>query len=215
MKCTQLFKYSLLLLCIFGLSGQARAGGSIFDNIARQGTALGDFVPKGWKVADQVSGDLNGDGVPDIVATLVEEKPTDDQSNDDYGLKQAFIVLLGAENGKFTLKGGNDKLLQCKGCGGVKEIDDISIRKGVIIVFQMSGSREYSSSTWRFRYDPKARRFVLIGLDTEEGDNATGEKTVESSNYLTGVKTIQKGNKTATTKGAITREAIFLEDVAE
>lgn len=215
MKYANIFKYSLLLY-IFGFAGQSWAGGAFFDNIPREGTSLNDFVPKGWKVEDQVSGDLNGDGVPDIVATLVEDKPNNDQSIDDYGLQQAIIILLGADNGKFMLSGSNDKLLQCKGCGGIKEIDDISIKKGVIIVFQMSGSREYTDATWRFRYDPKAARFVLIGMDSEEVDSGTGEKTTESSNYLTGVKTIQKDSKISTTKGATSsRQQLFLEDVTE
>lgn len=214
-KNANIFKYSLLLLCIFGFSGQSLAGGA-FDNLLHEGTSLENFVPKGWKVDFQVSGDLNSDGIPDIAAILVEDKPENDLSGADEGPAHAFIVLLSADNGKFTLSGKNDKLLLCKGCGGVKEFVDIRIKKGVLVVSQMSGSREYAYTTWRFRYDPKMQRFVLIGRDNEEGDNATGEKTTESSNYLTGVKTIQKGNKTSTTNGATSsQQRLFLEDVAE
>jgi len=210
--------YFSLLLCILGLAGPAQAENASFGNLPREGTSLDDFVPKGWKVDLQVSGDLNGDGVPDIAAILIEDKPDSDQSDADEGPAHAFIVLLGADNGKFVLSGKNTKLLQCKGCGGIKEFVDIRINKGVLVVYQMSGSRWYTYTTWRFRYDPKSLRFVLIGMDSEEGDNVLNKKTIESSNYLTGLKTTQQGNKTskATLKGKDSSpQTPFLEDVAE
>ncbi len=67
----------------------------------------------------------------------------------------------------------------------------ISIKKGVIVVDQMGGSREFSNETWRFRYDPKTQRFVLIGRDLETGDGMRGTGTIESCNFLTGRKITQ------------------------
>jgi hypothetical protein len=205
----------LPLLFIMGLVGLAQAGDASFNNLPQQGTSLADFIPRGWKVDSQVSGDLNGDGVPDIAAILIEDKPDNDA---DDGPKHAFMVLLSDGNSKFVLAGINSKLLQCKGCGGVKEFVDIQIKKDVVIVSQMSGSRTYTYNTWRFRYDHKSQRFVLIGLDCEDGDNVLGKKTIESSNYLTGLKTIRKGNKvsSSTIDGfTASQQAPFLEDVAE
>ncbi|MBF0481071.1 MAG: hypothetical protein HQK81_04095 [Desulfovibrionaceae bacterium] len=218
MKNAQIVWYFLILLCIFGLAGQAQAQDASLGDRAREGTSPEDFVPNGWKVDFQVSGDLNGDGVPDVAAILIEDKREDDRTDADEGPKHAFIVLLGADNGKFLLAGTNFKLLQCKGCGGVKEFVDIQIKKGVVVVSQMSGSREYTYSTWRFRYDQKLQRFILIGMDIEEGDNVLGKKKIVSSNYLTGLKTIQEGKKTSssTMNGINTsRQALFLEDVVE
>jgi len=215
MKNVHIIRYLLPLLFILGLAGQAQAQDASFSHLPHQGTSLADFVPKGWKVDFQVSGDLNGDGLPDIAAILIEDKPDNDT---DEGPRHAFIVLLATDNNKFILAGINSKLLQCKGCGGVKEFVDIQIKKNVVVVSQMSGSREYTFNTWRFRYDQKSQRFVLIGMDSEEGDNLLGKKTIESSNYLTGLKTIQKGNKTtsSTINGfTASQPASFLEDVTE
>jgi hypothetical protein len=66
------------------------------------------------------------------------------------------------------------------------------IEKGVLIVDQMSGSRDLVHTTLRFRYDPKERRFVFIGEDVEKTDRATGASTVESTNLLTGAKITEK-----------------------
>ena len=49
-------------------------------------------------------------------------------------LQRALIVLLGRDKEKFILAGTNDKIIHCKGCGGVKERVGISIKKGVIVV---------------------------------------------------------------------------------
>lgn len=215
MKNVKFVRHLLQLLFILGLAGLAQAGDASFSNLPQQGASLADFVPKGWKVDIEMSGDLNGDGVPDIAAILMEDKPDKDA---DDGPKQAFLVLLSTGNNKFALAGINSKLLQCKGCGGIKEFVDIQIKKDVVIVSQMSGSRTYTYNTWRFRYDHKLQRFVLIGLDCEDGDNVLGKKTIESSNYLTGLKTIRKGNKvtTSTINGfTSSQQAPFLEDVTE
>ena len=36
---------------------------------------VNSFIPKGWKIEEQVTGDLNGDSLPDYALKLVEDKP--------------------------------------------------------------------------------------------------------------------------------------------
>jgi hypothetical protein len=191
-------------------------------NLPTAGKSLADFLPRGWTVGDQASGDLNGDGVSDIAAILVKGNPAGKQSEAEDEFDRVLIALLGHDKGKFTLAGRNDGLLLCKGCGGVKEGVGISIKKGVIVVQQWSGSREFTDETWRFRYDPKAQRFVIIGRDIETGDGMLGTGTIVSFNYLTGKKITKnyrydkKGeNKitTSTKKENGPRKSPFIEDV--
>ena len=183
-----------------------------------EGKSLVDFFPKGWTVEEQVNGDLNGDGVSDIAAILVQSKP--DSAEDEP--QRALIVLLGHDKEKYIPAGTNDKFLQCKGCGGVKEGVGISIEKGVIIVDQMSGSREFANETWRFRYDPQTQRFVMIGKDLETGDGMRGTGTIASFNYLTGRKITEtyrydkNGERkiaTSTRRENVPRKTLFIEDV--
>ena len=43
---------------------------------------LQKFVPRGWKIEEQIKGDLNADSVADYALKLVEDKPDKDASGD-------------------------------------------------------------------------------------------------------------------------------------
>jgi hypothetical protein len=218
MEKMKIMRLSLLLLILVGWAAQARTEGLPVKDLPPEGKSLVDFLPKGWTVEDQVNGDLNGDGVSYIAAILVQGEP--DSAEDEP--QRALIVLLGRDKEKFVLAGTNNKLLECKGCCGIKEGVGISIKKGVIVVEQMSGSREFSNETWRFRYDPQTQRFVLIGRDLETGDGMRGTGTIESFNFLTGSKITEtyrydkNGERkiaTSTKTEKATQKTPFIEDV--
>ncbi len=206
---------SLLLVSIFIVS--ARSEGFPVKSLPAEGRSLQAFVPRGWSVEQQANGDLNGDGVSDIAAILVQTKAEDED-------QRALIVLFGHAGGNLTLAGTNDKLIQCKGCGGIKEGVEVEIRKGIAIVEQDSGSREFARGTWRFRYDAQARRFLMIGKDIETGDGMRGTGKTESFNYLTGLKITETyrlakdGERkivTSSKKEQCPKETPFLEDVSD
>jgi hypothetical protein len=214
----KLMRLSLLLIVLLGWAGQAGADGFPVKDLPPAGKSLADFVHKGWAVEDQANGDLNGDGVSDLAAILVQVK----RDSEEDELQRALIVVLGRDKEKFIPAGTNDKFLQCKGCCGVKEGVGISIKKGVIVVEQMSGSREFANETWRFRYHPETQRFVMIGKDIETGDGMRGTGTIASFNYLTGRKITEtyrydkSGERkiTASTKKEdASRKTPFIEDV--
>jgi len=189
--------------------------------IPHQGHALRDFVPRGWMVEQEVSGDLNGDGAPDRAAILVENKPDMDKDGAINERQRGLIILLSAAGNSLQLAGTNDSILQCTTCGGVKGGVSMEIKKGVVIISQMSGSREFTYVTWRFRLDANTARFLLIGKDEESGDSILGTGTIESINYLTGRKIVEKYryDKTgerkimlATKRETITKSSLFLEE---
>jgi hypothetical protein len=185
--------------------------------IPASGTAANEFVPKGWKIEEQLSGDLNADGASDLVLKLIEDKPAktaDDLVNDRA---RALIVLL-KDGGQLARAAVADKLLQCTGCGGafygVNEAPaDVQIEKGVIVVNQDHGSRELTNMTFRFRYDAATRQFVLIGFDYAEADRATATTVSESTNYLTGVRITSrdKGNGESKKRSVIAVKKISLD----
>ena len=102
-----------------------------------------------------------------------------------------MIVFKNAK-GEFERVVTAKDVLQCTTCGGMlggeKNTPDIKIVKGVLIINTLTGSRESTESTFRFRYDPKVARFALIGYDDIERDRGTGASTSTSTNYLTGVQ---------------------------
>lgn len=179
-----------------------------------------EFVPTGWKIEEQLSGDLNGDGLPDHALKLVEDKPTKDQDDIATERARALVIALTGKDGKLARAGVADKLLQCTRCGGafygvVESPANVEIKKGSIVVDQDHGSRNLTNTTYRFRHDPETQRFVLIGFEYADADRMTAQVVSESTNYLTGVRKVtrDKGEKTLHNRTRISRKKIFLDEV--
>ncbi len=164
--------------------------------IPLSGAVTKDFIPPGWKIEQEISGDLNADNQPDAVVQLIEDKPEQNNKGEYQDRYRALLLLLKSRDGKFQRGAVAVKLLQCTGCGGMLGSGgtgaDLKIEKGVLIVSQLSGSREMRDLTQRFRFDAVAKRFVLIGQDVAERDRATGKSTMFSTNFLTGKQVIEK-----------------------
>lgn len=211
----------LSLSLLAGWAAQALADDFSLPALPREADSLAGFIPKGWGVQEQASGDLNKDGIADIAAILIEDKKSSGE-DEEFDLQRALLIVLGNDRQKFQLGGGNGKLLVCNGCGGVKESVGIGIEKGVAVVEQMTGSREFSDQTWRFRYDAATRRFLLIGMDLVNVDSILGTGNKASRNYLTGLtikesfKPDASGERSVTTTSKKEKgqpKTVFLEDV--
>jgi hypothetical protein len=208
---------ALLCLCLVILScagfGQDEPARIKKSQIPATGRETGDFIPAGWKLEEQLSADLDGDGVADYVLKLIENKPGKTGEDTINDRARALVVLLANAGGKLTRAAVADRLLQCTGCGGafygvVEAPAKVAIDpRAVIVVEQDHGSREVSNMTFRFRYDPSSKRFVLIGFDYAERDRATAKVVAESTNYLKGVR--KKDGRTST----VSKAAIFMDDV--
>jgi hypothetical protein len=201
-------------------SAAAQDEGTRIDpaTVARSGAKPGDFVPRGWKLEEQITGDLNGDGVDDHVLKLIESKPSTEDNPVDRN--RALVVLLADGEGKLRNTAVADRLLQCTSCGGAfYGVSDapanVKIEKGVIIVEQDHGSRWVTETTYRFRYDEQPGKFILIGFDYTSRDRANGEVSSESTNYLTGkrITTTGKGKKTTTKTSVVEKMRYSIEEV--
>jgi hypothetical protein len=178
------------------------------------------IAPSGWKLEEQVTGDLNGDGLADYALKLVEDKPAKDKDDVATERARALVIVLQGKDGKLARAAVADKLLQCTRCGGafygiVESPAGVKIEKGVIVVEQDHGSRDLTNTTYRFRYDPDTQKFVLIGFDYADSDRMTAQVVTESTNYLTGVRKVsrEKGKRTLTSSTQIPKKKIFLDDV--
>jgi hypothetical protein len=217
---------------LISLSGAARQDESprFLDAklVPAEGAAARDFVPKGWKLETDegvVNGDLNKDGAPDAVLRLVEDmavEASDGTLNTRY---RALVILLAKPGGGFTRAAVATKLLGCSLCYGV--LGDpaggniqVGIKNGILDVSQLSGSREATDLTLRFRHDPVTNRFLLIGAEQSDYDRAAGGGTGTSTNYLTGVRvikttTVGRGGRESTSSKTtrVPRARRFIEDV--
>jgi hypothetical protein len=196
--------------------------------VPAEGQQARDFVPKGWKVETDegvVSGDLNRDGVPDAVLRLVEDLPLQGPDGVYNTRYRALVILIARPDGGFMRGPVATKLLGCSLCFGVLGDPEggniqVEIKNGILDVSQLSGSREATDLTLRFRHDLTTNRYQLIGAERSEYDRAAGGGTGTSTNYLTGVRVIKttkvgRGGRESTTSRTtrVPRTRQFIEDV--
>lgn len=193
-----------------------------------EGSAARDFVPRGWKLETdegEIRGDLNRDGAPDSVLRLVEDLPVEAPGGTYNTRYRALVVLFAKPGGGFTRAAVATKLLGCTLCAGVLGDPEggniqIEVKSGVLNVSQLSGSREATDLTQRFRHNAASGRFQLIGEDVNEYDRAAGGGTSSSTNFLAGVRvtkrtTVGRGGRESTTSKTtrVPRTSRFIEDV--
>jgi hypothetical protein len=219
---TKLFLGAVLLLASLGLSALAQDEAGKFDKsrVPAQADKPEKFVPSGWKIEEQITGDLNADGVTDYALKLIEAKAEKDAEGDPTERGRALVIAL-AKDGGLARAGVADNLLQCTRCGGafygvVETPTEVTIEKGVLVVQQDHGSREVTNTTYRFRYEPATGKLLLIGFDLANADRATAQVISESINYLTGAReeTRSKGVKDIKTRSTIPRRKIYLDDIS-
>jgi hypothetical protein len=191
------------------------------SRVPAQASSPEKFAPSGWKIEEQVIGDLNGDGISDYALKLVEAKPEKNADGDPTERGRALVIALATKDGQLARAAVADRLLQCTRCGGafygvVETPTEVTIEKGVVVVQQDHGSREVTNTTYRFRYEPATGKFLLIGFDLANADRATAQVVSESLNYLTGAReeTRSKGEKDLKTRSAIPRRKIYLDDIS-
>ena len=190
------------------------------SQVPAEGSSPEDFVPQGWKIEEQLTGDLTSDALPDFVLKLVEDKPAADKDGDATERQRALVIVLRNGKGRLVRAGVAGRLLQCTRCGGafygvVESPANIKIQKGVLIVDQDHGSRDVTNTTYRFRYIPESQKFALIGFDFSDSDRVTGGVVSESTNYLTGTRVVSrsKGKRDVNTRTVIPRKPIYIEQV--
>lgn len=187
---------SLLASCFLTQASSAQEPRQLINpaSVPQQGQKASDFVPAGWQLESQISGDLNADGKADLALKLVQKKQSSSEEQIE-NRERALVIAFQTAQGKYQRATVARTVLQCTACGGafygvMTAPAEISIVKGVLIVNQDHGSRNVSHYTIRFRYAPARKRFELIGLDYHDYDRLTLDTLEESSNFLTGDKII-------------------------
>ena len=169
------------------------------------------FAPDGWRIEKVVTGDLNGDGLVDLVIVLHDTDPKNLVKNDGMGADpfdtnpRILAVAFANKDGGYDLVVENHLLIPrptmtnledfLSQSGGV-EVKNGTLRIGLYL-FADAGGWDMGVTTYTFRWSPGG--FHLIGYDNTDTQRNTGETTDVSINYSTG--------KMSTTKGRIDRKA--------
>ncbi|TGK08772.1 hypothetical protein EHO60_14440 [Leptospira fletcheri] len=170
---------------------------SAFPKLARTGKSSKDFVPKGWIIECEQTGDISKDTIPDLVLLLHQNDSKKIIANrNGIGVDtmnsnpRILVVALGLPNQggfrlavenhsfipRYTVPTMNDPLSSCP-----------VITKGTLYInlgyWANAGTWNTWDYTYIFWYQSSALR--LIGYDYNSTWRNTGELNSKSANYLT------------------------------
>lgn len=158
-------------------------------------------VPKGYRVVEQIGGDLNKDGIPDSVLVVKATAKEKLQSNAEGKVvdmnRRGLIVFLGM-NGQYK------KVTQNLNCfssenedGGVYTAPELSVEidRNKLNVHYAHGRYGY----WKYTFRLKGSDFELIGYDASNNNGPRTDRQV-SINFLT-KKRLERINTNPTGEG--------------
>ena len=172
---------------------------AIAKELAQQGTSIEDIVPEGW-LHHEAWGDLNKDGIKDLVVVATPDDEEDLLRRDDgyvYNFNPPILAIYFGNGQVQQLWKRYDYVIppdQSENCSHdiVLEITSRGALRIAISLFCDAGSYGTSTDTYTYRYQDSD--FFLIGMDREEMMRNTGECTTVSENYLAWKRQVTKSN---------------------
>ncbi len=188
----------LTILISFTCSGQNKS------ILKEKGNTLQDIIPNNWRVLDSKTGDLNQDGISDLVFAIQNTDEKNIKFNDGLGTDTIDLNprILGIYFGDKS--GGFNRKLISKGFIIIRDsptMDEpfegfLISKKGILDInfrfWYSAGSWSMSNHKYKFRF--QNNEFVLIGYDSNEAHRGSGETTDYSINFLSKKMKITKGN---------------------
>jgi hypothetical protein len=177
-----------------------------YPKLAGEGASAQAFVPKGWKLESEQKGDLNKDGLDDLLILLRMDEPKNIITHDGLGRSpfdsnpRILAAALAGDAGKpYKLVLQNHTLIARPEDpvldDTLSETGGVAIENGNLKValhlFSSAGSWATGTTTFRFRHGKKG--FELIGFDRSTTGRNDGSVEEVSINYLTGKVKIGTG----------------------
>lgn len=187
--------YWMLLFLIFSSSSTFAQNNDQKPTLPTSGMAIEDFIPKGWTILKKATGDLNKDEQDDVAVVIQNERQLPEGEDPMFvDLPRILIVLFKTTDG-YTLGAQHDGFILKATQGGTMgdPFSDLFIKRGVLNINFMGGSRELWSYFYKFRYQKET--WYLIGLDEHAYDRGNGDFEEWSYNYLTSKAKHVTGNE--------------------
>jgi len=171
----------------------ATAACAMASTVAEQGKSVNELIPDGWERVQSATGDVNHDGINDLVVMAF---PNDEDKMfkryDGYVINMnepVVAVYMGQSDGSYRLYRQTNNIVPAQDEYNSIETFEVHVTaKGVINVvystFSSAGS--WSNDTMTMTYRFQDGDLFLIGETTEGFDRASHDTEVYSINYLTG-----------------------------
>jgi hypothetical protein len=116
------------------------------------------FIPPNFSILDSAAGDINKDGLQDLVVIL--RNRYEDINTDTT---RPLLLLLGNGRGQYKLFERNDSVVLCMGCGGIygDPYDGLTVKTGYFSVEHMGGSGWRWTRIITFKYNATRKQFFL------------------------------------------------------
>ena len=185
----------IICICLLCLCTGVKA-----QELQKQGRGVDDLVPKGW-VYTEATGDLNKDGIADLVVVATPDFKENTKTRDDgfvYNFNQPLLaVYFGTAEGKLQLWRQYDQVVPARPDEYVSIDASLTItEKGVlrIALETFSSMGGWGSENCNFSYRYQDGDFYLIGKESRNMSRNTGEMETTSENYLTWRRQVVKEN---------------------
>ncbi|MCX6319502.1 MAG: hypothetical protein NTW29_19655 [Bacteroidetes bacterium] len=153
-------------LCFFSLLMCLSMGAQNVEinSISKSGSDISVFIPSGYDTMMTAKGDLNKDGVEDVVLCL--KNFSEDSFDMDEEPKRILLVLI-KKNNEYVLKGKSVNALMCRHCGGIfgDPFSGVAVEKGILMISHYGGSAWRWTELLKFRYQENG--FYLIGTTSD------------------------------------------------
>jgi hypothetical protein len=198
------FSTALLCFALGGAGSPAAAQEPVipavtYPSLPKRAASAEGFVPQGWLLEAQASGDLNGDEIADLALVLRQNDPKNVIENTELGEspfntnpRLLAVAFRSGPAGQYALQLANHTLIprrenpsQADAFG--EESGGIAIKRGGLEVtlqlFMTAGGWDMFTATHKFRY--RNGRFELVGYDRSGVHRASGKTHDVSANYIT------------------------------
>ena len=134
------------------------------------------FIPAGASLVASQTGDLNGDGIEDVVI-VVDPPSSEDVQVDDLPPRMTMLLIRDAE-GRLRKASQNDLLVPCARCGGLMgdPFGYIRVRPDEFMVVVEGGARQRWSAEYSFRYSAQANDWYLQKAERGAYDQISKER---------------------------------------
>ncbi|MCB0664695.1 MAG: hypothetical protein KDC80_02685 [Saprospiraceae bacterium] len=206
----------LIILSSFRSFGQPEA-----NNLNYMGNSLEDIIPTGWTILNAQTGDLNKDGISDLVFVIQDTdlkniEPNDGLGTDSVDLNPRMLgIYFGTKSGSYQQKLISHDFIPLRDLPTMDEpFEGMKItNKGALEInlklWYSAGSWSTSQHQYKFRFEDDV--FVLIGYASEEAHRGSGETTNYRINFIKRKMKITRGNLSSDNPTSIERRKFKLE----